>query len=399
MLRILVAHNEYQQHGGEDTVLASETRLLESHGHAVIRYRRDNAELKRRSGIGALAAAWETIWSFSSREALRKVLKAERPDVAHFHNTFPLISPSAYYACAEAGVPVVQSLHNYRLLCPGATLLRDGKVCEECLGRSVPWPGVLHGCYRGSRGATLATAAMLSAHRAMGTWQEKVTLYIVLTEFARKKFTEGGLPADRMIVKSNFVADHPIQRASSGNYALFVGRLSTEKGPQLLPVAWHSMLAQISLRIVGDGVLLKALSEEIGRKGLSSRIELMGRRPAGEIEAVMTGARFLIMPSVWYEGFPMTVVEAFACGLPVIASRIGSLAEIVEDGRTGLHFTPGDAVDLAAKVEWAWTHPAEMEEMGRAARREYETKYTPEINYARLMEIYERAIGNGNGDA
>jgi glycosyltransferase involved in cell wall biosynthesis len=390
-MKILTVHNKYQYQGGEDTALAAEVRLMEAHGHAVIRYGRDNYELMKRSGIGALAAAGETVWSFSSHEALGKVLNAERPDVAHFHNTFPLISPSAYYACAEAGVPVVQTLHNYRLLCPSAAFLRDGKVCEECLGRAVPWPGVLHGCYRDSRPATLATAAMLSVHRAMGTWQNKVALYIALTEFARKKFAEGGLPADRIVVKSNFIADRPAPKAIGRDYALFVGRLSTEKGPQLFPVVWHSMQAQIPLRIVGDGALLKPLGEEIERNGLTSRIEMMGRRPAGEIEAVMSRARFLLMPSIWYEGFPMTVVEAYACGLPVIASRIGSLAEIVEDGVTGLHFTPGNASDLAAKVEWAWTHPKEMEEMGRAARREYEAKYTADRNYEALVQIYETA--------
>ena len=397
-MKILTVHNKYQHRGGEDTVLAAEVRMMEMYGHAVVHYGRNNEELKGRSGIGVLAAAAETVWSFSSQEALQEVLKTERPDVAHFHNTFPLISPSAYYACAEARVPVVQTLHNYRLLCPGATFLRDGKVCEDCLDKAVPWPGVLHGCCRGSRPATFATVAMLSVHRALGTWRNKVNVYIALTEFARKKFIEGGgLPADRIVVKSNFVANRPTPHASGGDYALFVGRLSTEKGPQVLPVAWHGMQTQIPLRIAGDGALLKPLSEDIRRNGLSSRIELIGRLPAGEIEAVMAGARFLVMPSVWYEGFPMTVVEAFASGVPVVASRIGSLAEIVEDGRTGLHFTPGDAADLAAKVEWAWRHPREMEEMGRAARREYEVKYTPEINYKRLMEIYERAIGNGNG--
>lgn len=390
-MKILTVHNKYQHRGGEDAVVAAETRLLESQGHAVIHYERDNDELKGKSWIGALAIATETVWSFSNHTALREIMKTDRPDVAHFHNTFPLISPSAYYACAEAGVPVVQTLHNYRLLCPGAAFLRDGKVCEECLGRAVPWPGVLHGCYRGSRPATLATAAMLSVHRAMGTWQNKVNLYVALTEFARRQFIEGGLPADRIVVKSNFIANRPARQAFGGAYALFVGRLSAEKGTQLLPVAWHWLQTQTPLRIVGDGPLLKPLLKDIEREGLASRIEVMGRRASEEVGAIMAGARFLVMPSVWYEGFPMTVVEAYACGLPVIASRIGSLAEIVEDGVTGLHFNPGDAKDLATKVEWAWTHPEEMEEMGRAARREFEAKYMAERNYQTLMRIYATA--------
>lgn len=394
-MKILVVHNAYQHHGGEDIVAAAEPALLRDRGHELISYRRSNDELKGKKGIGALTMAADTVWSFSSRTALREILENQRPDVAHFHNTFPLISPSVYYACAEAGVPVVQTLHNYRLLCPGATFLRDGKVCEECLGRVVPWPGVVHGCYRESRPATLATAAMLSVHRAMGTWQNKVSVYIALTEFARKQFIEGGLPPDRVLVKSNFVVDCPEPQSFGGDYAVFVGRLSAEKGPRLLPVAWQALQSRIPLRIVGDGPLSKPLSEEVERNNLSSRIELMGRRTPEEVGRVMARARFLVMPSVWYEGFPMIVVEAYACGVPVIASRIGSLAEIVEDGRTGLHFTSGDAGDLAAKVEWAWTHPREMEEMGRAARREYEAKYTAEQNYAALMRIYETALAKG----
>ena len=390
-MRILGIHNRYQQSGGEDAVFAAEARLLECHGHEMFLHTRSNDELRKQGLLAQVASGAGTIWSISSGRSIGELLCKHRPDVAHFHNTFPLISPSAYYACAEAGVPVVQTLHNYRLLCPGATFLRDGKVCEECLGRAVPWPSVVHGCYRDSRPATLATAAMLSVHRAMGTWQNKVTLYIALTEFSRKKFIEGGLPADRIVVKSNFIANRPAPASTSRDYALFVGRLSTEKGAQLFPVAWQALHTKASLQVVGDGPLLKPIREDVERNGLSPLIELMGRRTADEVAAAMAGARFLVMPSIWYEGFPMTVVEAYACGVPVIASRIGSLAEIVLDGVTGLHFNPGDAMDLAAKVEWAWTHPKEMEEMGRAARREYEAKYTAEQNYEMLMRIYKIA--------
>jgi len=394
-MKILTVHNTYQQRGGEDVVLEEETRLLKSHGHIVIRYGRDNAELKGTGGIGALAAAGETVWSCSSHAAMREILKKEKPDIAHFHNTFPLISPSAYYACAEAGVPVVQTLHNYRLLCPAASLLRDGQVCESCMRRAAPWPGVLHACYRGSRPATLATAVMLSVHRALRTWRNKVNLYIALTEFARRKFIEGGLPADRIVVKCNFVVHRSTRWAPCGDYALFVGRLSAEKGPQLLPAAWQRLQTHIPLRVMGDGPLLEPLRETIGRCGQASRIELMGRRTSEEVAVLMAGARFLIVPSVWYEAFPLTVAEAYSCGLPVIASRIGALAEIVQDGVTGLHFKPGDPADLAAKVEWAWTHPDAMEEMGRAARREYEAKYTAEANYQMLVQIYRHVSATG----
>jgi glycosyltransferase involved in cell wall biosynthesis len=389
-VKILVVHNAYQQRGGEDAVVAAEVRLLEANGHAVVRYERYNDELRGRSALGEIAAGMETVWSSRSFRELRELIGQDRPAVAHFHNTFPLISPSAYYACAQAGVPVVQTLHNYRLLCPAAKFLRRGEVCEACLGRNA-WPGVMYGCYRGSRAATAATAAMLAVHRGMGSWQTKVDAYIALSEFTRRKFIEGGLPAERIVVKPNFVAGDWAPKTQLGDYVLFVGRLSEEKGPQLLLSAWRGMDTQIPLRIAGDGPLLEELSRAIRDSSLA-RIELIGRCTADEVRALMQGARFLIFPSIWYEGFPMTIVEAFACGLPVIASQLGSMAEIVQHGVTGLHFKPGAAADLAAKVEWAWNHPEDMARMGRAARVEYETKYQPLTNYEKLMDIYRGAI-------
>jgi glycosyltransferase involved in cell wall biosynthesis len=394
-MKILMVHNAYQQRGGEDAVVTAETQLIEAHGHTVVHYERRNDELKSGGPLSAISTGLGTVWASKSFRQVKALLAREKPDVAHFHNTFPLISPACYYACAEAGVPVTQTLHNYRLMCPGSTFLRDGEVCEECLGRALPWPSILHGCYRGSRPATLATAVMLSLHRAMGTWQNKVDLYIALTEFARKQFIEGGLCAERIVVKPNFVSHAAVRKSHPGDYALFVGRLSSEKGPQLLPLSWHGLQTQTPLRIVGDGPLLEPLREEIERRGQISHIDLVGRRTRDEVAAIMEGARFLIVPSIWFETFCLTVIEAYSCSLPVIASRIGALAEIVQDGVTGLHFDPGDAMDLAAKVEWAWTHTKEVGEMGRAARREYEEKYTAERNYESLMRIYETARARG----
>jgi len=390
-VKILVVHNAYQQRGGECSVVGAEARLLRANGHAVVRYERHNDELRGRGALGEIGAAVGTVWSSRSFREVRELIGKERPDVAHFHNTFPLISPSAYYACAQSGVPVVQTLHNYRLWCPAAKFLRDGKVCEACLGRNVAWPGVVHGCYRGSRPATAAASAMLAVHRGMGSWQTKVDVYIALSEFARRKFIEGGLPADRIVVKPNFVADDLTPRTQPGGYVLFVGRLSEEKGPQLLLSAWRGMHARIPLRIAGDGPLLEKLSREIANSSLA-HIELPGHRTPDEVRVLMHGARFLVFPSIWYEGFPMTIAEAFARGLPVVASRLGSMAEIVQQGLTGLHFEPGAASDLAAKVEWAWNHPEELARMGRAARAEYEAKYQPSTNYEMLMDIYRIAI-------
>jgi len=435
VISILQFHNLYQQPGGEDVEMRAEKGLLTAAGHRVLEYFRDNDEIARYGPWEKATLGLRTVWAWDSYREIRALLRREKPDVAHFHNTFPLISPAAYYACREAGVPVVQTLHNYRLLCPAATLQNDGRVCEECLGRS-PWRGVLHGCYRGSRPATAATALMLSTHRWLATWSKMVDCYIALTEFARAKFIEGGLPAEKIVVKPNFVHPDPLavavmspspnfagtQRAPLQQYepqgskashcatrasnpesripnpqpprcALFVGRFSEEKGLRTLVAAWKRLGNRLPLRIVGHGPLRAELEAQIARLGLSS-ISFHGHLTPAHVIPLMKYARFLVFPSELYEGMPRTIIEGFACGVPVIASRLGAMQEIVEDGRTGLHFTPGDANDLAAKVEWAWTHPAEMAEMGRAARAEYEATYTAERNYQHLMSIYQRVIEN-----
>ena len=285
---------------------------------------------------------------------------------------------------------MVQTLHNYRLFCPAATFFRDGHVCEECVQHTL-WRSVRYACYRNSRPATATVALMLAVHRRRRTWTRQVDCYIALTEFSRRKFIEAGLPAEKVVVKPNFVHPDPRARNGRGEYALFVGRLSPEKGLHTLLDAWQRLRDRVPLRIVGDGPLRPELEADASRRGLSG-VSFDGRLPHDQTLEAMKGARFLVFPSEWYEPFGLTIAEAFACGVPVVASRLGAIEEIVEDGRTGLHFTPGDPDVLAAKVEWAWTHPERMEEMGRAARAEYEAKYTAERNYQMLMDIYQRAI-------
>jgi len=388
-MNVLFVHNRYIQPGGEDAVFEAEVSLLRKNKHKVSIFIEDNSKLKK---INPLKVAIETIWSKNSLTEIQKLIKKEKPNVVHFHNTFLRISPSAYYACKDAGIPVVQTLHNYRLICPGALLFRKRKVCEQCVGKAIPWPGVLHGCWRNSRAGTALVTTMLAVHRLLKTWTEKVDIYIALTEFARKKFIEGGLPAEKIVVKPNFVEPDPgAKDYKIGNYVLFVGRLSQEKGLFTLLKAWK-LVKNIPLKIVGDGSLRESLENFVNRANLSKKVEFLGRCSRKEVIQLMHKARFLVFPSEWYECFPMTIAEAFACGLPVVASRLGAMAEIVENGRTGLHFNTGDPEDLATKVEWAWTHPQEIAEMGCEARREYEAKYTAERNYEILMEIYRKAI-------
>jgi glycosyltransferase involved in cell wall biosynthesis len=384
-LRPLLVHNYYQQPGGEDRVFDAETALLESKGHCVSRYEEHNSRIARRNAAGV---AVDAVWSSESARSLGEMVRRHKPDVVHFHNTFPLISPAAFYAVQREGVAVVQTLHNFRLLCPGATLFRDGAVCEECIDQKSLLPAVAYGCYRGSRPATAAVATMLLVHRAKGTWQRKVDLYIAVSEFARRVFVEGGLPADRIVVKPNFVWPDPGAGKGSGGYALFVGRLSAEKGISTLVKAWKE-LGDIPLVVAGDGPL--AFPEHRLKPVPPAGPIFLGRQTREEVLELMRDARVLIVPSECYENGPLTVLEAFACGLPVIASDLGAMAEAVTHERTGLLFKPGDAEDLARKVRWAF-HNGDA--MRAEARREFEAKYTAERNYELLTGIYAMAVAN-----
>lgn len=383
--RVLLIHNYYQEAGGEDAVFVAERDLLRRHGHDVVEYTDDNHRI---ASMAAWVAAGRAMWSSSSYEAVKALISSEKPDIVHFHNTFLLVSPAAYYACARMGVPSVQTLHNYRVICPNGLLLRGGKVCENCIGRLLAWPAVIHACYRGSRSESAVVAAMLATHRAMGTWQRKVGAYIALTKFGRDRFIRGGLPAERIMVKPHFVED-PGPADDRDGHAVYVGRLSQEKGIRIVLDAWEH-LGGVPLAIVGTGPLQTLVDQSVAR-GRIDAVTAGTVAHADAMRAIQDGT-FLVFPSVCYESFGRTIIEAFACGRPVVASRLGAAEEIVEDGVTGLHFNPGDPMDLAAKVRWLWEHPEECTRMGENARREYEQKYTPERNYAMLMDIYSKTI-------
>lgn len=387
-MKILIVHNTYQQPGGEDTVFRQERDLLRRAGHDVQTYEKSNFEVDAYSGLKKIALIKDVMWNSSTRQEFSQILRQSKPDVVHVHNTFMRISPSIYGACENAGVPVVQSLHNYRLLCPGANFFREGKACEDCLTGGM-WQGISHGCYRESSTATATVAAMLKLHRVLGTWQKLVHTYVALSEFSRQRFIAGGLPAEKISVKPNFVDPDPGARTSDGNYGVFVGRFSEEKGLETL-LTGFALTPNVPLILVGDGPPLESL-KQIAAKNSITNVEFRGRVPREETATLIKGARFLIQPSECYENFPMAVAEAFACGTPVLCSRIGALQEIVADGRTGLHFTPADPQDLAAKVQWAWEHRDDMAIMGKEARAEFEAKYTAEKNYLMLMELYQRA--------
>jgi glycosyltransferase involved in cell wall biosynthesis len=389
-MKIIMVHNTYREAGGEDVVFENEKRLLQRNGHIVIPYVRSNLELQDTYFLDRIAIATQMIWSSKTRRGFAAILDAECPDIVHVHNTFMAISPSIYSACSERGIPVVQTLHNFRLLCPAGNFFRDGIICKECVDQSL-LRSVHHGCYRNSRGATAGVALMLATHRALNTWRASITRFITLTEFAKAQFLAAGFPSDKLVVKPNFVDPDPCERQGAGEYAVFVGRLAEDKGLRDLLNAWKKLPRRRPLHILGEGVERTALEAAACESQLSG-VTFRGRLSREAVIETVKGARFIIVPSKWYEGFPMCIVESFACGTPVLCSRLGGMSEIVEDHVTGLHFNSGDAEDLARKVEWAWNHPLELSQMGRAARAKYETEYDAEKNYSLLMEIYEQAL-------
>ena len=389
-MKVLLVHNTYQQAGGEDVVFEQERQLLERHGHHVLTYVRSNHELDAQSAAKRVAMVKNIVSADDSAGEIRNILRSQQPEIVHVHNTFLMISPSIFAVCREEQVPVLQTLHNYRMSCPAGSFYRGGQVCEECSQHSL-FRSIRHGCYRDSRLSTAAVALMLQVHRMKRTWQDSVSGYLALTEFARGKFVENGIPPEKIHVKPNFVYPDPGERSVPGSSALFAGRLTEEKGLPTLLAAWGRLTKPIPLEIVGDGPLRRELEAQAKKMGLQ-QVPFRGRLSGGETRARMRQAALLIVPSVWFEAFSLNIAEAFACGTPVLCSRLGAMRENVADQRTGLHFTAGDAADLAEKVEWAWGHSREMAEMGKEARREYERRYTPERNYSLLMKIYRQTV-------
>ncbi len=387
-MKILLVHNRYQQRGGEDAVFQAEDDLLETNGHTVSRLIFENESIEHRpSAMKMVTLGFAATWSRASARQVREEVERLQPNIVHFHNTFPLISPAAYYACRASAV--VQSLHNYRLICPGGLLFRDGHVCHDCVGKSIPWNGAVHGCYRNSRSQTAATSLMLTAHHALGTWTDQVDRYIALSNFSREQFIQGGLPAEKITVKPNFVNMKMRNTQSRENFFLYVGRLSSEKGVETLVQSWQQAKLTVPLFVVGEGPLANLVNEASKEW---SWIQSLGYLPKTEVLDLMRRARALVVPSICYEGFPVAIAEALACALPIVASRLGAMAEIVQDGQTGMLFEASNGDDLAEKICWMLKNAAETEKMGKQGRLDYEAKYTPEVNYEMLMDIYSSAI-------
>lgn len=381
-----MAHNRYQVPGGEDNSFKAESNLLEDYGHEVIRYTMHNKAIDK---INLARVALKSIWNQEVYSYFTDLLRNEKPDVVHFQNIFPLISPSAYYAAQNLGVPVIQTLRNYRLSCPSSDYFRDGEVCELCKNKSFPYPAIRHKCYKDSYMGSATVTTMLGLHNMVNTWSKQVTCYIALTKFARKKYIEGGLPESKIELKPNFISEDFGMGSHQGGFALFVGRLSKEKGLETLIEAWQMLEQKFPLKIVGKGPLHSYIEEQAHNNEF---IEFLGYQPNEKVRNQMKEASAMVFPSEWYEGMPRTILEAFSVGLPVISSKIGSMESMIKDEKNGLHFKSGDSADLSDKVIKFLDQYIDDEKMMMSARSEYEKFYTPETNYDMLLKLYENAI-------
>jgi glycosyltransferase involved in cell wall biosynthesis len=389
-VKVLLVHNRYRTSApsGEDVVVGNERRMMEKRGVEVFGFERCNDDIDGSTFAAKISVATNTVWSQRSRSDLRKLLRQIRPDVVHVHNTFSILSPSVYGACKAEGVPVVQTLHNFRFFCPGALFLRDGKPCEDCLDRSL-LQSIRHRCYRGDVAATATLATMLAVHRGIGTYKHDIDRYITLNEFGRLKALKGGVADHKLVVKSNFVPDPPNPGEGGGGYVVYVGRLLDEKGVETLVAAWRHM-PRVKLIIVGDGALRPQL-EAIAQRDRSN-IEFTGVLARPAVMKIISSSDLLIVPSVCYETFGLVIAESFACGTPVLVSRIGSLDELVVEGVTGRKFTAGDAQDLAHRAQEMLADQRTLRRMRAQARAYFDAHLTEDQNFVQLMKIYSDVI-------
>jgi glycosyltransferase involved in cell wall biosynthesis len=389
---VLIVHERYQQLGGEDVAVQADRDLLDARGHRIVYYERHNDEILDLNAAGRARVALGTIWSGASRRALADVIDEHRPDLVHVHNTFPLISPSIYGVAAKRGIPVVQTLHNYRLVCATGAMQRDGHPCHECEGRRIPIPAIQHACYRGSRLQSAVAASMQATHLALRTWDRSIDLYLPVSEHVRRRLVDAGaIPTDRTMVRHNHVAPDPGLRpaGSDQGYAVFVGRLAPEKGVDIL-VRAATLVPELAVRVIGDGPerpRIERLAREVG----SSNLTFIGRLSRREVLEQVRRARCLVLPSTWEEPQGVVLIEAAALGVPAIATDLGGTGEAVSPD-SGLLIPPGDVARLAEALKDAATHPERWWRKGEAARKLFEAGFSADRAYETLLAAYDRVL-------
>lgn len=389
-MKILVVHNRYQNRAGEDSVFDKEVQLLQEHGNLVTTWTVDNRDIHLRGVLSQLYFAFNTVWSMSSYQTMRQKLREFQPDIVHVHNTLPLLSPAIFYASIAEQVPVIQTLHNYRLACPVGTFFRDGKVCESCLQFSL-FQSIRYCCYRQSRLQTATVAIMLQVHRWLQTWQRVVDGYIALSQFQYQKLVEIGIPAHKIYLKPNFIEKiTPIKNLDNfGSYYLYVGRLTAAKGIQLLLEGYSLANSNFPLILIGSGELESIVVQAAENNPL---IRYVGQQSNPQVLEWMQGAIALIFPSIWYECLPTTILEAYSCSLPVIAADFGSVNEVVKPQKTGLLFSPLTPQTLATTIKQLEEQPQHWINLKTNLINVLNPLYFADLNYQKLVQIYQQTI-------
>jgi glycosyltransferase involved in cell wall biosynthesis len=393
-MKILVTHNHYQQYGGEDVVSLSEVQLLQKNGEEVLFYERNNQEIKNLDILSKLKALAVMPFSQSSYREIRSKIKLFRPDIVHSYNTFFMITPALFQACFDEKVPVVQSLYNYRLVCANALLLRNGKFCDNCLTQP-RWKSIVYRCYRKSSVLTAFVNRLINYHWRHNTWTKLVDRYIVATDFSKQIFIKAGIEPSKIVIKPHFLPESPFMNPVSGNYALYVGRISIEKGVEMMVKAW-SKVKNFTLKVMGEGPLLQQLKDYVARENIAN-VELLGFQSPQEYEQLLRQAKVVIVPSINNDNFPRVIVEAYGYGIPVIGSSLSGIQEYIKDKKTGLVFQVGDQDDLVRKINWVIENAQECANMRTSARKEYEDHYTADKNYEMIKQIYRQAIEHKKG--
>src|SRR4030043_963247 len=398
-MKILLVHNFYGSGApsGENTVYAAERELLRQHGHTVIEFTRHSDEIINRGIFGTVQGVFATPWNPFTKRALQSVLEKEKPDMMHVHNTFPLLSPSIFHATKGLHTATVLTLHNYRTFCASGIPMHDDVPCTECLDTQSVSPALKYGFLHKNRLATLPLATMIALHRRVKTWEKQVDSFIALSDFQKYKMVKAGLPAANIHIKPPFYGNPPtpLPWEKRESKVVFVGRLGMEKGLNTPIDAWKQWGREApQLEIIGDGPERVRLQKSVNGNGIEDKISFLGQLPFLEVQRRLGLARLLILPSVCFEGFPMTIIEAFSLGVPVAASDIGPLSNIVKNGETGILYQPGNALSLHHTIKEIWDESGRLCSLGQGARQEFDRKYTADTNYEPLLKIYDAAIEN-----
>jgi glycosyltransferase involved in cell wall biosynthesis len=395
-MKILFVHNFYGSSApsGENFVYETEIAMLRQHGHTVLEYTRHSDDIRKQGLWGLIKGGFATPWNPVAFREVRKLVLKERPDILHVHNTFPLISPAIFWATAKTQTATVFTLHNYRIYCGSATLMRDGQPCHKCLDSKSPFLALYHRCYRKSFFATIPMAIKIASHRILNTFNKHVDRVIALTDFQGQMMVGAGINKELIAIKPHFLMDppHPIPWQEREKKIVFVGRLSQEKGVHILVKAWEIWgKSAPKLEIIGDGPDRHMLENMVQQANLGEKILFLGQISHKEVLSKMSLAKLLVLPSICYEGFPMVICEAFGLGLPVAACDHGAMGSIIEDGMSGCLFEADSARQLEAKARSLWLDENLLSTMAYGARSQFDRQYSSKSNYDRLIEIYTNA--------